>query len=65
MLTAAWVAGMVEPPVRDGAVVFDGDEQRSWGTIDELVQRHPEAQRIDLGNAVILPGLINAHTHLN
>ena len=64
LLTAAWVAGMVEPPIRDGGVVFDGDEQLSWCTIEELLQRHPNAQRIDLSNAVILPGLINAHTHL-
>jgi cytosine/adenosine deaminase-related metal-dependent hydrolase len=64
LLTAAWVAPMTAPLIRDGGVVFDADRIIQWGDGKSLAAAHPDATRIDLGAAVVLPGLVNAHTHL-
>lgn len=32
--------------------------------VEDAVRRYPKAQRIDLPNHALMPGLINAHTHL-
>jgi cytosine/adenosine deaminase-related metal-dependent hydrolase len=59
LLTAAWVAPMSGPILRDSGVLIDAGRIVRWGITDA-----PGAVRLDLGNAIILPGLINAHTHL-
>lgn len=52
------------PPTAAGALVLDDDERvHARGTLDELRGRYPEVVFERL-NAVLLPGLINAHTHL-
>lgn len=42
---------------RDGVILAVGSDE-------DLVARFPEADRIDAGGAVIVPGLIDAHAHL-
>src|SRR5438046_230861 len=64
LLTAAWVAPLRGPMLRDGGVVFDENRLIQWGDAKSLAAAHPDAHRIDLGAAIVLPGLINAHTHL-
>ena len=55
---AAWVLPVVAPPIRDGWVLV-GD-----GRVVDLGGGIPPAGVVDLGDAAILPGLVNAHTHL-
>ena len=50
--------------IESGAVLIVGDSIAQIGPEDELVEAHPAARRIDAGGGVILPGLINAHTHV-
>src|ERR1700722_8633127 len=64
LLTAAWVVPISSPPIRDGAVVFENGRIAAIGPTPQLLQDHPDAAVHDLGAAAILPGLINAHTHL-
>ena len=65
LLTAAWVMPMSGPVVRDGGVVFEGDLILAIDNAQVLKDRHLDVARlVDLGAAIILPGLINAHTHL-
>jgi len=65
LLTAAWVMPMSGPVVRDGGVVFESDRILAIDNAQVLTDRHPDVgQRVDFGAAIILPGLINAHTHL-
>jgi len=52
------------PMLRDGAVVFEGGLIIDVGPTREMESRHPDAEVYDYGQAVILPGLVNAHTHL-
>jgi cytosine/adenosine deaminase-related metal-dependent hydrolase len=57
---AAWVVPVAAPPIRDGLVAVDG------GRIVAVGVRHTGdgVTEIDLGETAILPGLVNAHTHL-
>jgi cytosine/adenosine deaminase-related metal-dependent hydrolase len=57
---APWVVPIAAPPLRDGAVALDGDRIAAVG---------PRAALAELGtlvehHGVIMPGTINAHTHL-
>jgi imidazolonepropionase-like amidohydrolase len=47
-----------------GAVLVTGDRIDAVGTASELRARAPEARIIDLGSRTLLPGLIDAHTHV-
>jgi cytosine/adenosine deaminase-related metal-dependent hydrolase len=52
------------PPIRNGAVAFSDGIILDIGRRDQLVREHPEARIIDRPDCTILPGLVNAHTHL-
>jgi cytosine/adenosine deaminase-related metal-dependent hydrolase len=64
MITAAWVAPMTGPLVREGAIVFSDGRVEAVGEAGEVRKKYPDAEIVELGHAVILPGLVNAHTHL-
>jgi len=49
---------------QDGAVVVEDATILDVGKSAELSSRYPEALEIDASNHAVLPGLINAHTHL-
>lgn len=61
IVRAAWVLPMSAPPLRDGAVVTDGARLVAVGPAREFAAKGAD---LDLGEAVLLPGLINVHTHL-
>jgi 5-methylthioadenosine/S-adenosylhomocysteine deaminase len=46
-----------------GAVAIDRDRIAAVGPADEIAARYSAAQRIDARGQIILPGLINTHTH--
>ena len=48
----------------DGGVVMDGTKIKAVGTTADLKAKYPEAQFVDAKGGVIMPGLINAHTHI-
>ena len=50
--------------IHHGAVAVAGDRILCVGHTDMLEILYPEAERVDLGQAVIMPGLVNAHTHV-
>ncbi|HHT9139130.1 MAG TPA: amidohydrolase family protein [Candidatus Wunengus sp. YC60] len=51
--------------IENGAVAVKGTRIHHVGTFDEIKVPDEIDKIIDLGNAVILPGLINIHTHLD
>jgi putative selenium metabolism protein SsnA len=51
------------PFVADGAVLVQGDTIAAVGPAAALRAAHPGEQVVDVGGRVIMPGLINAHTH--
>ncbi len=52
------------PYYRDGAVVIDGDVILETGDFSGMKDKYPEAEFVDAGGGVIMPGFINAHTHI-
>ncbi len=62
--SARWVVPVSAAPIENGAVAVSGDLIAGIGSHTEIFERFPEFERESLGEAIILPGLINAHTHL-
>lgn len=58
------VASMAGEPIDDGAVVVEGDKIARVGRFADM-QRHHSGEVFDLGEQILLPGLINAHCHLD
>jgi cytosine/adenosine deaminase-related metal-dependent hydrolase len=58
-IRARWVFPVVGPPLPDGTVTVEADR------IAAVEPAGARAADIDLGNAAVLPGLVNAHTHLD
>ncbi len=62
--SARWVLPVASPPIENGAVAVAGETIVGVGTRDDLVARFPHAVATDFGTSVLLPGLVNAHSHL-
>ena len=63
-LRARIVLPVSRPPIEDGLVSISGDRIVWVGPWREAVSVDPKHVR-DLGDAIILPGLVNAHCHLD
>ena len=57
------VLPMTAPPLEDGAVLVSRDGIRAVGRFSDLRGLDPGV--VDLGDVVVLPGLINSHCHLD
>ncbi len=65
ILRARMVAPMNRPPLEDGAVAFSADRIEWVGRWAERPTGPSAAEVVDLGQAILLPGLINSHCHLD
>lgn len=61
--SASWVLPVTAPPIRDGALLVDADGRIAGVGPLENMPSEEQAQRIELGDAALLPGLINVHAH--
>jgi cytosine/adenosine deaminase-related metal-dependent hydrolase len=62
LLTARWVLPVTKPLIENGAVLVDQQGRiEAVGPIDQIAVA--DVERRDLGDAVLLPGLINLHAH--
>ena len=52
------------PYIEDGAVAIDGTKIVAVGGREELRRAYPEATSLDARGGLIMPGLINCHTHI-
>ncbi|MBY0459764.1 MAG: amidohydrolase family protein [Gemmataceae bacterium] len=57
--TARWVFPVSGPPLENGTVTVAGDR------IDAVLPKGERTPDEDFGNAALIPGLVNAHTHLD
>lgn len=62
-LTAHWLIPVDAPPVREGAVLV-GDDGRILAAGPAATVASPaHARALDLGDAALMPGLVNVHAH--
>ncbi len=64
ILTARWVFPVASPPIPSGAVAVEAGAIVEVGPARAVTAARPEAECWDLGEAALLPGLVNCHTHL-
>lgn len=62
--SARWVVPLSAAPLENGAVAVQGQRIAAVGPSSDIVERFPEFNVEQLGEAIILPGLVNTHTHL-
>jgi cytosine/adenosine deaminase-related metal-dependent hydrolase len=68
LLAADWIFPVEGRPLYKGAVLVDGDKIEAIldsGQTSALKESRGDLDVIDLGQAALLPGLINLHTHLD
>ena len=64
ILRAKIVLPITAPPIEDGAVFIAGNKIRAIAPWRDL-RPHRREKAFDLGEVVLLPGLVNAHCHLD
>ena len=64
LIRAKAILPMSGPAISDGAVRVRGSEIEEVGSWDQF-KGVPDEETVDLGEAILLPGLINAHCHLD
>jgi cytosine/adenosine deaminase-related metal-dependent hydrolase len=62
--SARWVLPISSEPIENGAVAVDGGRIVGVGHRRDLNEKFSGARVNDFGEAAILPGLVNAHSHL-
>jgi 5-methylthioadenosine/S-adenosylhomocysteine deaminase len=61
---AAWVLPAVSAPIADGAIAIEGSKICAVGDRGAIIQRYPAASLKAFSGCAIIPGLVNAHSHL-
>jgi 5-methylthioadenosine/S-adenosylhomocysteine deaminase len=64
LYSARWVLPIVSPLIEDGAVAVDDSRIVAVGSRRDIVSRFPDSRMEDFGQAALLPGFVNAHSHL-
>jgi len=52
------------PPIENGAIIISENRVRAVGSWPDL-QPRADGEILDLGEVILLPGLVNAHCHLD
>ncbi len=64
ILRARVVLPVSQPPIENGAVIVSRNRIRAAGSWPDLRSR-ATGETLDLGEVILLPGLVNAHCHLD
>ena len=62
-IEADWILPITSPPIKDGVMIVNGNVIKAMGIKREL-SSFPCDGTIDCSGRILLPGFINAHTHL-
>lgn len=55
--------GAANELISDGAVYIEGDTIAEVGKSADLLAKHPQAERLDVGGKLVLPAMLCGHTH--
>lgn len=61
---AKYILPISSEPIQNGAILVHKDRIHAVGNAETLKSKYPEAEIEDLDESILLPGLVNAHTHL-
>ncbi len=61
---ASWIVPICSSPIKDGAIAVDYEHIKAVGPRDLVTEQFPSAQIQNFPDAAILPGFVNAHSHL-
>lgn len=64
IISAGWVFPVQTPAIQEGAVAIRNGRVAQVGTLGEINRRFPDLPHEHYERSVLLPGLVNAHTHL-
>jgi 5-methylthioadenosine/S-adenosylhomocysteine deaminase len=64
LLCGDWVLPITGPPISDGGIVVADGAIVAVGTTEDLKRRYPGEESEEFPGCLLLPGLVNAHTHL-
>jgi 5-methylthioadenosine/S-adenosylhomocysteine deaminase len=64
LLAARYVLPIAAPHIVDGAILVQGDHIVEIGELAQLREAHPDEEVRDFGLAVLMPGFVDLHTHL-
>lgn len=64
LYTADWVLPIASAPIRHGAVLVEAGRIGFVGAATAVTVEQTAVRTVALGNAVLMPGLVNAHSHL-
>lgn len=64
ILSAQHILPISAAPIVDGAIVIENSEIIAVGKQAEICDQYPNAVVEDFGEAAIIPGLVNCHSHL-
>src|SRR2546423_5201676 len=64
ILAADWVLPISDQPIEHGAVVISGSAIEAIGPRSEIRAQFVDNDIKEFGEAAILPGFVNCHTHL-
>jgi cytosine/adenosine deaminase-related metal-dependent hydrolase len=65
VIGARWVYPVTMPVIEDGAVAVKGSYIVGVGSRRDILSEFKEFEFFDYGDAIIMPGLINLHSHLD
>lgn len=61
---AAYIYPVSSPPISDGIIAVEHEHIATLGPTAAMIQQYPGAPVTDLGEVMLLPQAVNAHTHL-
>lgn len=64
LYSARWVLPIASPVIEHGAVAVAGAQIVGVGAARDIRSRFPDTVVSHFGNSIILPGFVNAHSHL-
>ena len=61
---ADWVLPVSASVMADGALAVSGERILGVGPAADLIAAHPSSTVVDMGPAIIMPGFVNCHCHI-
>jgi 5-methylthioadenosine/S-adenosylhomocysteine deaminase len=65
VITSKWICPVTSPPIYQGAIAIRDSRIQAVGARDAILSEFKEFEQRDYGDAIVVPGLINLHSHLD